>query len=54
MKKYYECPTQDHECPYWDWKHHKCAMGVIDGVGPAGECDEYDFYNGDEEEEDEE
>ena len=48
MKKYYECPTQNCECPYWDWKRHKCAM---EG-GPAGECDEYDFYNSDEEEED--
>ena len=47
-KNYYCCPTQNCECPYWDWKRQMCAM---EG-GPAGECDEYDFYNSDEEEED--
>ena len=34
MSKYYECPTANTECPYWDWKCHKCAMEVMDGDGP--------------------
>lgn len=53
MAKYYECPTNNIDCPYWDWKRHKCSMEVIhgDGEGPAGQCDEYDAYNNEEEEE---
>jgi hypothetical protein len=39
-KNYYCCPTQNVECPYWDWKRQMCSM---EG-GPAGECDEYDVY----------
>ena len=54
MAKYYECPTQNCECPYWDWKRHKCAMEVMDGDSPAGQCDEYDAFNDDEEDEDDE
>lgn len=52
MSKYYECPTANTECPYWDWKRHKCAMEVMDGDSPAGQCDEYDAFN--EEDEDDE
>lgn len=39
--------------PYWDWKRHKCAMEVMDGDSPAGQCDEYDAFNDEEEEDDE-
>ena len=49
MSKYYECPTANIECPYWDWKRQKCAMAVETGEGPVGECDEYDAFNMDEE-----
>lgn len=52
MNKYYECPTSNTHCPYWDWKRQKCSMEVVTGEGPAGECDEYDAYN--EEDEDDE
>ena len=45
MSKYYECPTANYECPYWDWKEYKCAMEVMDGDSPAGQCDEYDAFN---------
>lgn len=53
MAKYYECPTSNIECPYWDWKRRKCSMEVMhgDGEGPAGQCDEYDAFNDDDEEE---
>lgn len=54
MKRYYECPTANVECPYWSWEHQKCAMEVMDGDSPAGQCDEYDAFNMDEEEEDDE
>ena len=50
MKKYYDCPTQNEECPYWDWKRHKCRMATDEGMGPAGECDEYDTFNPEEDE----
>lgn len=53
MAKYYECPTNNFGCPYWDWKRHKCAMEMIEGEGPANECDEYDAYNNDEDSEEE-
>jgi hypothetical protein len=52
MAKYYVCPTSNINCPYWSWKHHKCAMEVMDGTGPENECDEYDAYC-EEDEEDE-
>ena len=54
MAKYYECPTSNIGCPYWDWKRHKCAMEVMEGAGPANECDEYDAYNSDDEDNEEE
>ena len=53
MAKYYECPTSNTGCPYWDRKLHKCAMEVMEGEGPGNECDEYDAYN-DETDDDEE
>ena len=54
MKKYYECPTQNYKCPYWDWMYCKCAMEIMYGVTPMGQCNEYDSYNSDEEYEEEE
>lgn len=54
MAKYYECPTGNFECPYWDRKRCKCAMEVVKGEGPANECDEYDAYNEEEVEEEDE
>lgn len=46
-KIYFNCPTQNTDCPYWCWKRHKCSMPG----GPEGECDEYDAYTEDENEE---
>lgn len=54
MKRYHECPTQNCECPYWDWKHHKCAMELMTGDSPIGQCDEYDAFNPKEDEEENE
>ena len=54
MSKYYECPTQNSECPYFCWERHKCAMELIDGDSPEGQCDEYDAFCSDDEEEEEE
>lgn len=54
MKQYHECPTQNCECPYWDWKHHKCAMELMTGDSPSGQCDEFDAYKEDENEDNEE
>ena len=53
MAKYYNCPTCNFDCPYFDTEEGMCAMEIVCGDSPAGECDEYDAYN-DEDEEDEE
>ena len=54
MKKYHDCPIRDLECPYYNRKKGKCAMAAMSGEGPLGQCDEYDFYNADDEYENEE
>lgn len=46
------CPTDAYDCPYFH--RGMCMMLPMTGDAPEGQCDEYDFYNGDEEEEDEE
>ena len=48
MSKYYECPTCNFECFYFDTEEGKCAMEIVCGDSPAGECDEYDAYNDEE------
>lgn len=45
MAKYYECPTCNIHCPYFDIEEGMCAMEIIDGDSPAGQCDEYDTFN---------
>ena len=50
MKNKFECPTQDFECPYWDWKKHSCRMYEETGDSPADECDEYMCYMEEDEE----
>lgn len=41
MKNKFECPTQNTECPYWDWKTHSCRMYEETGDSPLYECDAY-------------
>lgn len=36
-----ECPTADYDCPYWDWRYHKCAMMAQGEGDPRKECDNY-------------
>lgn len=36
-----DCPTNDFDCPYWSWKHHKCAMMARGEGDPRKECDNY-------------
>lgn len=36
-----ECPTADCDCPYWDWRYHKCAMMAQGEGDPRKECDNY-------------
>lgn len=49
MIKRTECPTCAIDCPYFNRGY--CYMYQMEGVGPAGECDEYDAYNPEDEEE---
>ena len=46
METYY-CPTCAIECPYYDPKTSECKMLAMEGCSPEGECDEYDYYNED-------
>lgn len=47
MKTYY-CPTCDIECPYCVGLNYECVIG-----NPKEECEEYWYYNEDEEDENE-
>lgn len=49
--KFY-CPTAAVDCPYFN--RGRCFMAEMTGDSPEGQCDEYDTYCGEEEEEDEE
>lgn len=52
MAKYYVCPTYNLECPYYNHNMDVCSMEIMTGDAPSGQCDEYDAYNGEGEEED--
>lgn len=39
-----ECPTADCDCPYWDWRYHKCAMMAQGEGDPSKECDNFWDY----------
>ena len=52
MAKYYVCPTYNLECPYYNHNADACSMEIMTGDSPSGQCDEYDAYC--EEEEDDE
>ena len=39
------CPVNGWDCPYWR-KDGACAMREVHGVGPKYECDDYDFFWG--------
>ena len=54
MAKYYNCPTGNCECPYFDTEEGACAMEIVCGDSPVGQCDEYDAYNDEDEDEGEE
>lgn len=49
-----KCPSESafFDCPYFN--RGQCFMAIMCGDGPEGQCDEYDFYNQDDEEEEEE
>ena len=46
MKTYY-CPTCAMDCPYFDPETSECKMPEMENCSPEGECDEYDYYNED-------
>ena len=55
MKTVYYCPTCDFECPYCDTDNDcRCMMLELTGEPPIGQCDEYDCYYPDDDEECEE
>ena len=54
MAKYYTCPTHAVDCPYYDFNLHSCAMEIMTGDKPCGQCDEYDAYTDEEEDYDDE
>lgn len=37
-----DCPADDFNCPYWSWKHHKCAMMARGEGDPREECENFD------------
>ena len=45
MKKVYDCPVDDYTCPYWQ-KDGTCGLH-----NPTEECDEFMWYEEEEEEE---
>lgn len=52
IAKNIRCPSEGTDCPYCvrGW----CQMEEETGDHPAGQCDEYDWYEADEDEESEE
>ena len=52
MAKYYTCPTYNLECPYYNCNMDVCSMEIMTGDAPAGQCDEYDAYCEEEEDDD--
>lgn len=44
-----KCPTDETDCPYWDWKTHSCTMLKETGDHPRYECDAYYEYAEDDE-----
>lgn len=39
--EYFDCPTLDVTCPYFDENECKCAMAVNDEGDPREECDSF-------------
>ena len=54
IEKLRECPSWEEECPYYDWRYHKCSMFAEENCEPKDECDSYAFHLENEDEEDEE
>lgn len=50
IKSLQECPINDVDCPYYDWKYQKCAMFAKTNSLPQYECDGYIMYMDEEEE----
>ena len=47
IKKLCECPSEDCECPYYDWKYQRCNMLATTNHHPKNECEDYfieDYY----------
>ena len=38
------CPADDATCPYYNFDNGRCMMDVMDGYPPYVECDTFDGY----------
>ena len=48
ISKLRDCPSWNEDCPYYDWRYHKCSMFAEENCEPKDECDSCAFLSDEE------